>query len=102
MYIILAHIHVKAGCVDAFKDACEGNSRGSVQEPGCLRFAVLQQADDPTRFVLHEVYRTEADFAHHKEQQHYFTWRDTVADMQAEDRYATKYHTVFPADSAWD
>ena len=63
---------------------------------------MIQQADDPTRFVLVEVYRTPDDPAKHKETAHYATWRDTVADMMAEPRYAIKYDNIFPDEDGWD
>ena len=66
------------------------------------RWHAHQQADDPNRFVLVEVYRTDDDPARHKETAHYATWRDTVAEMMAEPRSAIKYANVFPDESGWD
>ena len=78
------------------------NARYSVAEPGVARFDVIQQNDDPTRFVLVEVYRTSDDPARHKETAHYQKWRDTVADMMAEPRNAIKYTNIFPDEWGWD
>lgn len=102
MLIVHVHVHVKADCVDAFRAASLENARNSVQEPGVARFDVIQQADDPTRFVLVEVYRTADDPAQHKETAHYAKWRDTVAEMMAEPRSAVKYANIFPDESGWD
>jgi (4S)-4-hydroxy-5-phosphonooxypentane-2,3-dione isomerase len=88
--------------VEAFKAATVENARNSVREPGIARFDVIQQADDPTRFVLVEVYRTAADPARHKETAHYLAWRDTVVDMMAEPRTSSKYHNIFPDEQGWD
>ncbi|MGC8782311.1 MAG: putative quinol monooxygenase, partial [Anaerolineae bacterium] len=71
MLIVQVHVHVKPEFVDAFIAATVENARHSVQEPGIARFDVLQQADDPTRFILVEVYRTADDPARHKETAHY-------------------------------
>lgn len=101
MLVVFVYVHVKTDCVDAFKAASLENARNSVQEPGIARFDVIQQRDDPQRFVLMEVYRSEADPAKHKETAHYQTWRDTVADMMAEDRHSVKYSNVFPDDQGW-
>ena len=49
---------------------------------------MIQQSDDPARFILVEVYRTPEAPAQHKETAHYATWRDTVAEMMAEPRTA--------------
>ena len=101
MYIVHVFVHVKPDQVEAFKAATLENARNSVQEPGVARFDVIQQQDDPTRFVLVEVYRTPEDPAKHKETAHYAAWRDTALDMMAEPRYALKYDNIFPDDAGW-
>jgi (4S)-4-hydroxy-5-phosphonooxypentane-2,3-dione isomerase len=93
---------VRPESVEAFKAASLENASSSVQEPGIARFDVIQQQDDPTRFVLVEVYRTAEDPARHKETAHYAVWRDTVADMMAEPRSTQKYENVFPGEDGWD
>ncbi len=102
MLIVHVFVHVKDDCVEAFKAASVENARNSVQEPGIARFDVIQQKDNPTRFVLVEVYRTADDPARHKETAHYQKWRDTVADMMAEPRSAIKYDNVWPGENGWD
>jgi autoinducer 2-degrading protein len=101
MLIVHVHVHVKPESIEAFKQATLINARQSVQEPGIARFDVLQSSDDPTRFVLVEVYRTADDPARHKETAHYAAWRDAVAEMMAEPRTSVKYHNVFPDDAGW-
>ena len=101
MFIVHVHVHVKPESVEAFKQATLENASNSVQEPGIARFDVIHQLDDPTRFVLVEVYRTLDDSARHKETAHYQTWRDTVAEMMAEPRHSVKYANLFPADEGW-
>lgn len=101
MLIVHVHVHVKPDAVEAFKAATIENARQSVQEPGIARFDVVQQQDDPTRFVLVEVYRSVEATAAHKETAHYATWRDAVADMMAEPRSSVKYGAVFPDESGW-
>jgi autoinducer 2-degrading protein len=102
MLIVHVHVHVKPDQVEAFRAASLENARNSVQEPGVARFDVIQQQDDPTRFVLVEVYRTPEDPARHKETAHYRNWRDTVAEMMAEPRSSVKYSNVFPDENGWD
>jgi quinol monooxygenase YgiN len=101
MFIVHVHVHVKPEFVNAFREATLENARHSVQEPGIARFDVIQQLDDPTRFVLVEVYRTPEDPAKHKETAHYQKWRDTVAEMMAEPRHSVKYANIFPDDAGW-
>ena len=101
MLIVHVHVQVKPDCIDALKAASQENARQSVLEHGIARFDVVQQADDPARFVLVEVYRDEAAPARHKETAHYAKWRDTVADMMAEPRVSRKFRNVFPDDAGW-
>ncbi len=101
MLIVHVHVRVKPEFVEAFKIATQENARQSVREPGIARFDVMQQAGDPARFVLTEVYRTPEAPALHKETAHYAAWRDAVAEMMAEPRSSVKYTNVFPADPGW-
>ena len=101
MLVVHVFVHVKPECVDAFMAASLENARNSVQEPGIARFDVVRQNDDPTRFVLVEVYRTDDAPAAHKATVHYAAWRDAVADMMAEPRSSIKYTNVFPDDAGW-
>lgn len=102
MLIVAVHVHVKPQCVEAFRQATIENASNSVREPGIARFDVIQQSDDPTRFVLMEVYKTHEAPARHKETAHYAKWRDAVADMMAEPRSSVKYTAVFPAEAGWE
>ena len=95
MLIVHIDVHVKPECIEAFKQITLENARASVKEPGIARFDVVQQSDDPTRFVLVEVYRTTDAPAKHKETPHYAKWRDAVAPMMAEPRTSVKYGEVF-------
>jgi autoinducer 2-degrading protein len=101
MVIIHVFVHVKPDHVEAFKTATIENARNSLKEEGVIRFDVIQQKDDPARFVLVEVYRTPDDPGPHKETLHYQKWRDTVADMMAEPRTSIKYANVFPDKPDW-
>ncbi len=101
MLVVHVHVRVKPDYVEKFKAATMVNARASVQEPGIARFDVVQQNDDPTRFVLVEVYRSEEAPAAHKETGHYAIWRDTVATMMAEPRTSVKFSNVYPPESGW-
>ena len=95
MLVIHVHVRVKAEFIDAFREATIENARNSIKEPGMARFDIFQQEIDATRFLLEEIYLTPEDPARHKETAHYNTWRETVADMLAEERTRTTYSNVF-------
>lgn len=102
MLIVHVFVHVKPESVEAFRAATLENARSSVREPGVIRFDVVQQEDDPERFVLVEIYRTADDPARHKETAHYAAWRDAVEPMMAEPRRSTKFLPVFPEPARWE
>jgi quinol monooxygenase YgiN len=101
LIVIHVHAHVKPDGVEAFRAASIENSRESLREPGVARFDIIQSTEDPTRFVLVEVYRTPDAPAAHKATAHYARWRDAVADLMAEPRTSVKYVNVAPDDSGW-
>ena len=98
MTVAHIHIHVKPESVQAFIEATLDNARNSVQETGIARFDFFQQADDPTRFILNEVYLTPEAPAAHRASAHYLSWRDAVVDMMAEPRSNIRLVNLFPAD----
>lgn len=101
MLVVHVHVHVKPESMEAFKQATVENAIQSLREPGIARFDIVQQNDDPTRFVLVECYRAPEDPARHKETAHYAKWRNAVADMMAEPRASVKFGNVFPGDADW-
>ena len=101
MIILIVHVHVKAESVAAFEAATEDNASNSRLEPGVVRFDVLRQQDDSTRFVLIEVYRDQHAVAAHKTTAHYLRWREAVAGLMAEPRVGLAYTNVSPGDAGW-
>jgi (4S)-4-hydroxy-5-phosphonooxypentane-2,3-dione isomerase len=101
MHIVHVHVRVKPEMVEAFRAATVENARNSVREPGIARFDVVQQTDDPTRFILIEVYRAPEDQLRHRETAHYLKWRDAVAGMMDEPRVPFKFANVYPDDAGW-
>jgi autoinducer 2-degrading protein len=101
MLILHVHIHVKPEHVDAFRAMTIENATHSRREPGVMRFDFIQQIDDPTRFVLLEVYRDPAAHASHRETPHYHAWMTGVTEMMAEPRTRQTYTNVYPPDTEW-
>jgi quinol monooxygenase YgiN len=101
MHIVHVFISVLPESVEAFRLATLDNARNSLREPGVARFDILEDAEQPGRFTLVEVYRTTADAARHKETAHYKRWAETVGGMMAAPRTRSAYRNVFPADEGW-
>jgi quinol monooxygenase YgiN len=101
MIIKVVHIHVKPEDVEAFAAASLQNASNSVREQGVARFDVIQEDQDPNRFVLYEAYYSAEAVASHTETAHYHAWRAAVADMMAEPRRAVTYVSRFPEGADW-
>lgn len=97
MIVSLVHVYVKPEFVKPFIEATRINHENSVKESGNLRFDILQDAQDPNKFVLYEAYTSEQAVAAHKETAHYLLWRDTVAPWMAKPREGVKHTLLFPA-----
>ncbi len=101
MFIVHVFVHVKSDRVEDFRSSSIENARNSLKEPGIARFDVIQQQDDPSRFVLVEVYRKANDPARHKETPHYQKWCESVEEMMAAPRQSVKYQNIFPGEEGW-
>ena len=101
MHILIVNARIKPEFIDAFKEATVVNAENSAKEPGVARFDFMQQQDDPSKFVLYEVYRDAAAPAAHKASAHYNTWVEKTSHMFEEPRTRAVYTNVFPADAQW-
>jgi len=91
MYVVCVQVHVKPEHRKDFLAASLENARNTIQEPGNVRFDVLQQLDDPDRFLLYEAYRDEDGMKAHKQTPHYAQWAAAVEPWMAEPRKGVKH-----------
>lgn len=91
MKVTLVYIDVKPECVERFKAASLKNHDGSRREPGNIRFDVLQNKDDPTKFTLYEVFADDAALDFHKASDHYKFWAAEAAECMSAPRSKTVY-----------
>lgn len=101
MLIVHVNIQVKPQSVEKFIAATKENAQNSRNEPGIARFDFIQQVDDPTRFMLIEVYRSPEDPGRHKETEHYKQWRDKVENMMEVPRKSKLFSNISPSDQGW-
>jgi len=99
MYVVCVTVHVKPDKLQSFIEATLDNARNTRREGGNIRFDVLQAEEEPSRFMLYEVYRTKEDFARHQQTEHYLRWKQTVADWMAQPRQGVRHRSVFFGDS---
>ncbi len=96
MIATCVHVYVKEEYIENFIIASRKNHEASVKEPGNIRFDVLQDAEDPKKFLLYEAYESEEAAAEHKNTPHYKQWREAVADWMATPRKGIKHKVICP------
>jgi autoinducer 2-degrading protein len=101
MYVVCVTVWVKPGSEAEFIEKTRINHLATRQEPGNLRFDVLQRVDDPIQFFLYEAYRTAEDFAAHQQAPHYLAWKEGVADLMAQKRQGIKHWSLLPDAGGW-
>ncbi|MHB1252960.1 MAG: putative quinol monooxygenase [Candidatus Humimicrobiaceae bacterium] len=101
MIIVNVYFNVREEMIDAFMEATIKNARNSINEPGILRFEILQQEDDPSRFLAMEIFKSEKARLEHKKTAHYEEWLKVAVPMLAEPRVKTIYRNLFPDENKW-
>lgn len=96
MTVTCVYVSVMETHIDDFIEATRQNHLASVDEPGNLRFDVLQSVDHPASFLLYEAYETEEAAAAHKRTRHYLAWKETVAGWMAEPRRGVEFNSICP------
>ena len=102
MIALIVTLQIKPEHRVAFMDSLLDDARGANEdEPGCLRFDVLQDDSDPNRVHLYEVYRDDAALDAHRQAPHYIRWRDTVQDWFDGEVLRQVCTPVYSSDDAW-
>ena len=106
MYMIVAPIQIKDGYRARFIKEMLEDAKGSVDnEPGCLRFEVIQDGKDPNRIWLVEAYKDAAAFKTHQTMPHYTKWRDAVKEWRDDDcptGAGPNSHPIWPTEAEWE
>lgn len=97
MIVTIVHVEVKREFIEAFVEATRQNHENSIKEPGNFRFDILQDSQNPGKFVLYEAYESEEAVAAHKQTGHYSIWRDVVAPWMAKPREGIRHQMLFPS-----
>jgi len=102
MICMLIEVHVKPSGLDEFLEVIKYDAVHSEgDEPGCLRFDVLRDNDDPLKFYLYEVYKDKAAQLAHREMPHFAKWAKFLEkglDGEIVRHATTNFH---PTDAKW-
>jgi autoinducer 2-degrading protein len=94
MYVVAVTVFVRPEFIQPFIDATHLNAKASRGEAGNVRWDFSQAEDDPSRFLLYEVYQSKEAFVAHQQTPHYVAWKSAVADWMAEPRSGVKLHSL--------
>jgi autoinducer 2-degrading protein len=101
MFGIWVKVRIKPELRQRFLHAIEIDALGSERdEPGCLRFNVLQDEQDENVYYFYEVYTEEAALEAHRAAPHYAVWR-AAADTLDGPTEAIRCRPVFPTSPAY-
>jgi len=94
MFVAAVHVFVKPAAIDDFMELIRMDQVGSLAEPGCLRFDVVRSIEDPSEFVIWEVYADDDAAAFHKTTPHYAAFKERMPALASKDRYADRYEGI--------
>jgi autoinducer 2-degrading protein len=95
MFALVVSLKVNPGMRGRFLEAAEENSAASLrEEPGCLRFDVVQDNHDPDHYLFYELYQDEAAFQAHRSTPHFARWRQAAAVCLQDGSQVNTYCTV--------
>ena len=104
MYILMVRLKVKKDKINDFIKESIGDSQGSViNEPGCRRFDIIQDQNDPTLFLFCEIYDNEDSFKAHNSYEHFKIWAEKTKDYYDSEIEVSFCKPVYPVDKVnWD
>jgi autoinducer 2-degrading protein len=102
MVILHVTIQVKSEHVSEFLEVARYDAEHSEKdEPGCLRFDVIQDRDDTNRFYFYEVYRDDAALEAHRQTPHFKLYAEKVQAWLAAPPERRFGRNLIPADGTW-
>jgi len=102
MVCMLIEVHVKPSALNEFLEVITYDARHSENdEPGCLRFDVLRDNENPLKFYFYEVYRDDAARLAHREMPHFAKWAQFMENGLDGEIVRHSMTNIYPADAAW-
>ena len=102
MKALIVSIQMKPEYRDQILKGALEDARGSQHdEPGCLRFDVVQDDNDPNRIYFYEIYTSEEAFQEHVKAPHFPAWRDLPKEWFAAETQVVRGHTISPVDAEY-
>lgn len=102
MLVNLVKVRIKPDKRQRFLDAIEHDALHSeADEPGCLRFNVIQDTKDENVYIFYEVYRDRAAMDAHRAAPHFAVWGEAAAECLDGSAERTLCETVFPSSPGY-
>ena len=102
MHILFVTLKITPERHDEFIKEMLLNAKGANEnEPGCLRFDVVQDIQDPNTLHLYEVYKDEAAFKDHQNSAHYKRFSEVAGEWRDGPSVLHFGSNVYPTDNDW-
>jgi (4S)-4-hydroxy-5-phosphonooxypentane-2,3-dione isomerase len=102
MVILHVTVQVIPEHVSEYLEAVRHDAEHSERdEPGCLRFDVIQDRDDANRFYYYEVYKDEAALEAHRQSPHFKLYVERTSRWLAAPPERRFGKNLIPVDSEW-
>ena len=100
MLVLAVKFELKPEYREEFLEASLDDARGANHdEPGCLRFDVIQDEKDPNRVFFYEAYTDQAAFDAHVKAPHFLRWKTAVQkEWHAAPQEVYRGWNVYPPD----
>lgn len=100
--VLIVEVNVKPETRDRFIEVITDDaSHSEADEPGCLRFDVLQDAEDQNKFYFYEVYKDAASVAAHRETAHFARFFKALPELMEGTMGRHVATNLHPKDAAW-
>lgn len=98
MYVLCVTAYVKSENITDFLTATSECASKTRQEPGNVRYDVLQSEDDPTCFLIYEAYLSKDDFLYHRKTPHSTNWKEKIESWMVQPRQRIRCHSIIFGD----
>ena len=99
---MIVEVLVKEGMQSKFLEVIKHDAEHSESdEPGCLRFDVLQDLNEPRKYYFYEVYKDEAARLAHRETPHFKEFAAQIPDLFEGDMVRHMTQNAVPVDTGF-
>jgi len=102
MYSLFVTIRIQPEHSETVFQATMDIAKVSVTEPGCFRYDVLRDPENPETIYIFEVFRDRESHSFHTKTAHFAKWVETAAHLLDGDMGIVIMNTAFPTVNGYE